>query len=126
MRGKAKDGTTRFYRVAKAYLVLNGLRVTLALHFVLPDDDTVEGVGPLLAGACTRKGWRWSCLLLDKGFESIAVLEYLTQHGRAGLDSLPDSGDDRGDPCSVPGPQKLRTIHTFEGAHGAVSSPRPC
>ena len=48
VRGKAKDGTTRFYRVATAYLVLNGLRVTLALHFVLPDDDTVSVLDILL------------------------------------------------------------------------------
>src|SRR5215510_9238377 len=42
VRGKAKDGTTRFYRVATAYLILDGLRVTLALHFVLPADDTLK------------------------------------------------------------------------------------
>src|ERR1043166_7954619 len=48
VRGKAKDGTTRFYRVATAYLVLNGLRVTLALRFVLPDDDTVNVLDRLL------------------------------------------------------------------------------
>src|SRR5207344_176391 len=47
VRGKAKDGTTRFYRVATAYLVLNGLQVTLALHFVLPDDATVSVVDTL-------------------------------------------------------------------------------
>ena len=28
VRGHAKDGTTRFYRVATAYVVLNGLRLT--------------------------------------------------------------------------------------------------
>src|SRR6266581_4122672 len=42
VRGQAKDGTTRFYRVATAYVVLNGLRLTLALRFVLPTDDTVS------------------------------------------------------------------------------------
>lgn len=36
VRGKAKDGTTRFYRVATAYVVRNGLRLTLAMCFVLP------------------------------------------------------------------------------------------
>jgi hypothetical protein len=41
VRGRARDGTTRFYRVATAYVMLNHLRVTLAIHFVLPDDDTV-------------------------------------------------------------------------------------
>jgi len=31
--GKAKAGTTHFYRVATAYVIHNGLRVTLALRF---------------------------------------------------------------------------------------------
>jgi len=84
VRGKAKDGTTRFYRVATAYLVLNGLRVTLALHFVLPDDDTVS-VLDLLLTRVHAHGVQVSCLVLDKGFESIAVLEYLTQQGQAAL-----------------------------------------
>src|SRR4029453_5625843 len=48
VRGKGKDGTTRFYRVATAYLILNGLRVTLAVHFVLPEDETVRVVDGLL------------------------------------------------------------------------------
>ena len=41
MRRQAKDGTTRFYRVATAYVMVKRLRVTLAVRFVLPDDDTV-------------------------------------------------------------------------------------
>ena len=73
VRGKAKDGTTRFYRVATAYLILNGLRVTLAVRFVLPDDDTVSVVDRLLRRVHAQ-GLRVSCLLLDKGFESIALI----------------------------------------------------
>lgn len=47
-RGKAKDGTPRFYRVATAYVVLDGLRITVALYFVLPGDETVRVRDPLL------------------------------------------------------------------------------
>ncbi len=47
MRGRARDGTTRFYRVATAYLMQNHLRVTLAIRFVLPDVDTVTIVRDL-------------------------------------------------------------------------------
>jgi len=32
VRGYAKDGTSRFSRIATAYLRLNNLRLTLALH----------------------------------------------------------------------------------------------
>src|ERR671925_393186 len=48
VRGQAKDGTTRFDRVATAYLILNGLRVTVALHCVLPEDTPVSVVETLL------------------------------------------------------------------------------
>jgi hypothetical protein len=84
VRGKAKDGTTRFYRVATASLVLNGLRVTLALRFVLPADDTVSGLDRLLQRVKVQ-GVRVSCLLLDKGCESVAVMAYLTRQGQAAL-----------------------------------------
>lgn len=33
----AKDGTTRFYRVATAYVIWRDMRVTLAIRFVLTD-----------------------------------------------------------------------------------------
>jgi len=67
VRGQAKDGTTRFYPVATAYLVLNGLRVTVALRFVLPEDDTVSVLDKLLARV-RAVGIQVACLLLDKGF----------------------------------------------------------
>ena len=41
VRGKAKDGTTRFFRIATAYIIHKGMRLTLALHFVLPGENTV-------------------------------------------------------------------------------------
>src|SRR3989442_1716971 len=66
VRGQAKDGTTRFSRVATAYLILNGLRVTLALHFVLPADETVSVLETLLKGVKTL-GIGVTCLLLDQG-----------------------------------------------------------
>jgi putative transposase len=47
VRGRARDGTTRFYRVATAYVMLKHLRVTLALRFVLPEDETVTIVQDL-------------------------------------------------------------------------------
>jgi putative transposase len=117
VRGKAKDGTTRFYRVATAYLVLNGLRVTLALHFVLPDDDTVSVLNLLLKGV-QAQGLRVSCLLLDKGFESMTVLEYLTRQGQAALIACPIRGTTGGTRALCQGHKSYRTSHTFKGAQG--------
>jgi putative transposase len=117
VRGKAKDGTTRFYRVATAYLVLNGLRVTLALRFVLPDDDTVSVLDSLLQRV-TAQGVRVSCLLLDKGFESVAVLEYLTRQGQAALIACPIRGTTGGTRALCQGHKSYGTTHTFKGTQG--------
>jgi hypothetical protein len=118
VRGKAKDGTTRFYRVATAYLVLNGLRVTLALRFVLPGDDTVSVLDTLLTRVKTQ-GLKVSCLLLDKGFEGIAVMEYLTRQGQAALIACTVRGTTGGTRALCQGHKSYSTTHTFKGAQGA-------
>lgn len=116
VRGKAKDGTTRFYRVATAYLILNGVRVTLALHFVLPEDDTVGVVDGLLPRVYAQ-GIRISCLLLDKGFESIAMMEYLTRRGQAALIACPIRGTTGGTRALCQGRKSYATEHTFKDKH---------
>jgi hypothetical protein len=117
VRGKAKDGTTRFYRVATAYLILNGLRVTLALHFVLPDDDAVRVVDGLL-GRVHAQGIEVSCLLLDKGFESIALMAYLTRQGQGTLIACPIRGTTGGTRALCQGRKSYATEHTFKDKQG--------
>jgi len=117
VRGKAKDGTTRFYRVATAYLILNGLRVTLAVRFVLPDDDTVSVVDRLLHRVYAQ-GIRVSCLLLDKGFEGIALMDYLTRQGQAALIACTIRGTAGGTRALCQGRKSYATVHTFKGKQG--------
>lgn len=117
VRGKAKDGTTRFYRVATAYLVLNGLRVTLALCFVLPGDDTVKVLDTLLQRV-KGQGLRLSCLLLDKGFDGIAVMEYLTRQGQPALIACTIRGTTGGTRALCQGRKSYCTPHTFKGVQG--------
>lgn len=117
VRSKARDGTTRFYRVATAYLVLNGLRVTLALHFVLPDDDTVSVLDRLLQRV-KAQGVRVSCLLLDKGFESVAVMAYLTRQGQAALIACAIRGTTGGTRALCQGHKSYGTPHTFTSSQG--------
>ena len=50
VRAEARDGTTRFYRVATAYVIKKHRRVTLAIRFVLPESDTVGVLSDLLKG----------------------------------------------------------------------------
>jgi hypothetical protein len=114
VRGKAKDGTTRFYRVATAYAIVRGQRVTLAPRFVLPEDETVEVVADLWRGL-RRRGWRFSCLYLDKGFASVEVFGYLQSRGLwlsaeprpTGVDRLPDPRQGRRHARLLSGQQKL-------------------
>jgi len=51
VRGQARDGTTRFYRVITAYVMLNHLRVTLVIRFVLPNEDIVQVLKDVLKRA---------------------------------------------------------------------------
>ena len=47
-RGQAKKGTTRFFRLATAYVIFKDMRFTLALLFVRPEDETPQIVAALL------------------------------------------------------------------------------
>jgi hypothetical protein len=116
VRGQAKDGTTRFYRVATAYLVLRGLRLTLALRFVLPGEDTVSVLDALLQ-TVTELGVRVACLLLDKGFDGIAVMDYLTRQGYPALVACTIQGTRGGTRALCQGHKSYRTTHTFTGTH---------
>lgn len=117
VRGKAKDGTTRFYRVATAYLIRNGVRVTLAIHFVRPEDEPVGVVDGLLRRVHAQ-GIEVSCLLLDKGFESIARMEYLTHEGQAALIACPIRGTTGGTRVLCQGRKSYATVSTFKDKHG--------
>src|SRR5262249_16401985 len=74
--GEGKDGTTRFYRVATAYAILHAQRVTLAIRFVLPGDQTVEVVRDLRRTLLLR-GLRIGVLYLEQGFSGVPALRDL-------------------------------------------------
>jgi putative transposase len=115
VRGEARDGTTRFYRIASAYVMLNGLRVTLAIHFVLPENDTVSVLDSLLQRV-QRLGISIACLFLDKGFSGIAVMRYLTERQQPALIACPIRGKHGGTRALCTGRASYRTAYTFESA----------
>lgn len=115
VRGRAKDGTTRFYRIATAYVMLNGLRVTLALRFVLPEADTLTVLEDLLKRLHLR-AIRIACLFLDKGFNGIALMRYLTQRDQPALIACTIRGKQGGTRALCVGPKSYRTTYTFESA----------
>jgi hypothetical protein len=114
IRAQAKDGTTHFYRIATAYVILKGLRVTLAIHFVLPEDETVEIVKMMLKRV-QKYQIRIDCLFLDKGFGSIVVMEYLTGQGLSALIACTIRGKTGGTRALCQGRKSYRTAYTFQG-----------
>jgi len=112
VRGKARDGTTRFYRIATAYVMLNGLRVTLALRFVLPEMTVVSLLADLLT-SLKKQGFQIACLFLDKGFASIAVMDYLTRRAQPALIACPIRGKTGGTRALCQGRRSYRTTHPF-------------
>ncbi|HNT78639.1 MAG TPA: hypothetical protein PKH77_26820 [Anaerolineae bacterium] len=117
VRGRAKAGTTRFYRIATAYVVLNGLRFTLGLCFVLPDDTTV----PVVATLCryvVALGIPRKYLLLDRGFAGIEVQTYLDAQQIPAIIACPIRGKTGGTRALCHGRKSYRTQHTFVSQGG--------
>ena len=71
MRDRARQGTTRFYRIASAYVIWRQVRLTLAVTYVLPEHPTLDVLKTLLQRV-NRLDFQASVLYLDKGFGSWA------------------------------------------------------
>lgn len=119
VRGKAKDGTTHFYRVATAYVIVKHLRVTLALRFVLPSDDTVTILDDLLKRLEILE-IQSERLFLDRGFDGIAVMAYLAHRKQPALIACTIRGKTGGTRALCHGRRSYRTQHTFHGANQAA------
>ena len=79
-RGEPKSGTTHFHAYATAVVLHKGYRYTLALTHVEYGESMKEVVQRLLA-IVRRRGVKIRFLLLDKGFFSVAVIQYLHRAG---------------------------------------------
>src|SRR5205085_8350696 len=112
VRGQAQDGTTHFYRVATAYVMWHDLRVTLAIRFVRPDDDTVGVLRHLLARVA-EIGISLRQLFLDKGFASIEVMTYLTERQQPSVIACPIRGKTGGTRALGHGRTSYRPTYPF-------------
>jgi hypothetical protein len=119
VRGRARDGTTHFYRLATAYVMLNNLRVTLAIRFVRADDETVTIVRDLQNALKTLK-IRVRRLFLDKGFGGIALLAELERQGQPAIVACTIRGKTGGTRALCQGNKSYRTTYTFHGADQAA------
>lgn len=121
VRSKARRGTTRFHRIATAYVMLNGLRVTLALHFYLPDDKLVTALAILLERV-RELGISVCRLFLDKGFGSIDCLEYLDQHDWPAVIACTIRGRAGGTRALCRGRKSYCTPYTFRNGHKSFTA----
>lgn len=112
VRGRAKNGTTRFYRIATAYILVKNLRFTLAIRFVLPEASTVDTLASLLRQV-RRLNIHWRRLLLDRGFAGIEVQSFLEQQQMPALIACPIRGKEGGTRSLCHGRKSYRTQHTF-------------
>jgi hypothetical protein len=119
-RGEARAPTTRFYRCATAYLLLNDVRLTVAVAFVKPSMDTLTVLKRLL-GAVRRAGLALNCLFADKGFCSIPVLRYLEHCHIPAIIAMPIRGKQAGNRKLCCGRSSYRTAYTLQSAeHGKL------
>ena len=122
VRGEARAGTTRFYRVATAYLLLKHVRVTLAVRFVVPESGTVAVVSDLLKRLTQLK---ITCrrLFLDRGFAGVRVIRFLSRMHLRAVIACPIRGKTGGTRASCQGPKSYRTSYRFSSPrHGTATA----
>ncbi len=116
--GEAKNGTTKMYRVATAYVIKNGHRLTLAIKFVMPNDSAKEVVEYLLK-QLQRVGIRVKCVYLGRGFGSVEIARYLKQIKQTAIVACPIRGTKGGTKALCIGRKSYRTKHIFKSQkHG--------
>jgi hypothetical protein len=111
-RGQAKVGTTYFYRIASIYLILDGLRFTLAVTFVYGEKSLAECIAKLVKQV-KALAVRIACLYLDRGFASIEVYDYLTQTHIPAVIACPIRGKHAGTKALCHGRKSYSSKHTF-------------
>lgn len=91
-RSAAKDGTTHFYRLASLYVMWRQVRVTLALTYVLPEDDAASVVQRLIE-RMQHLSFAPGVVYLDKGFCTGTVITFLQDHDLPAVIACPIRGE---------------------------------
>jgi len=110
--GQAKKGTTHFVRIATAYVIWRQVRLTLAVRYVLPKEDSLETLKFLWKRLKTL-GFSAKILYLDKGFASTAIVNYLTTQKQPAIIANPIRGKKGGTRALCRGRSSYKTLYTF-------------
>jgi putative transposase len=118
--GQAKKGTTHFIRIASAYVIWRQVRLTLALRYVLPDENTLDILKKLLARLEELGFSEIRALYLDKGFASGEIIEYLKVRKQPTIIACPIRGKHGGTRALCQGRKSYRTEYTFTDGTSAT------
>jgi len=119
--GQAKKGTTHFVRIATAYIIWRQVRLTLAVRYVLPEEDSLETLKFLLERLKTL-GFSAKILYLDKGFASTDIVNYLTDQKQPTIIANPIRGRKGGTRALCRGRSSYTTRYTFtDGTQATIA-----
>jgi len=110
--GQAKKGTTHFVRIATAYVIWRQVRLTLAVHYVLPDEKTLE-VLKILLERLKKLGFEAKVLYLDKGFAASPIVDHLFSVRQPAIIANPIRGKTGGTRALCRGHSSYTTPYTF-------------
>jgi putative transposase len=110
--GQAKKGTTHFVRIATAYVIWRQVRLTLAVHFVLPGETALE-VLKILLKRLKSLDFEAKILYLDKGFAATPIVNYLLRQHQPAIIANPIRGKKGGTRALCCGRKSYITDYTF-------------
>jgi putative transposase len=123
VRAAAKAGTTRVYRVATAYVIVRGLRMTLAMKFV-GAKQSHKSILKFLFKRLKSLQIKVSVLYLDRGFAGIEVIKFLQRLQQAAIIACPIRGKTGGVKALCVGRESYLTEHTFGSTKASKAKAR--
>jgi hypothetical protein len=118
--GQAKKGTTHFIRIANAYVIWRQVRLSLALHYVLPEESALD-ILKLLLNRLQELGFQQILVLyLDKGFASTKILEHLKERKQPAVIACPIRGKEGGTRALCQGRKSYLIDYTFTDGTSAT------
>lgn len=119
--GQAKKGTTHFVRIATAYVIWRQVRLTLAVHYVLPNEKVLD-VLKILLNCLKNLGFDAKVLYLDKGFAATSIITYLTKQQQPAIIANPIRGKTGGTRALGRGRASYITSYTFtDGTQATIA-----
>ena len=123
--GQAKKGTTHFVRIATAYVIWRQVRLTLAVHYVLPKEKALD-VLKILLKRLKSLGFEAKVLYLDKGFSATPIITYLSAQQQPAIIAHPIRGKTGGTRALCRGHASYTTDYIFTDGTQATIAMKAC